>query len=67
MFFTPIDATISIPLKQMRRSVREKHFHSIENNRALVTSRAGDSAEMPEPMACPLLPGFSDIPGTDDG
>ena len=55
MFFALIDINISIQLKQMRRSVREKHFHSIENNRALATSRAGDSAEMPEPMACPLL------------
>ena len=70
MFFVLIDINISIQLKQMRRSVREKHFHSIENNRALATFRAGDSAEMSEPMACPLplyLPGFADIPGTDDG
>ena len=44
MFFVLIDINISIQLKQMRRSVREKHFHSIENNRAQVTSRAGDSA-----------------------
>ena len=50
MSFAPIDINISIQLKQMRRSVREKHFHSIENNRALATFRAGDSAEMSEPM-----------------
>ena len=50
MFFALIDINISIQLKQMRRSVREKHFHSIENNRALATFRAGDSAEMSEPM-----------------
>ena len=51
----------------MRRSVREKHFHSIENNRALATFRAGDSAEMSGPMASPLLPGFADVLDTDDG